>query len=68
MHKMKTKSLIQTNPYLKELEQRQKLNKLSVRSSCGVEGIKEHSDGRVIKIERYEKKLFNQLKAKLASG
>ena len=64
---MKTKSLIQTNPYLKELAQRQKLNKLSVCSSCGVEGIKEHSGSRVIKIERYEKKLFNQLKAKLTS-
>lgn len=36
---MKTKSLIETNPYLKDAAQRKKLVARSVRTSCGVEGI-----------------------------
>lgn len=64
---MKPKSLIQTNPYLKDPNQRQKLNTISVRSSCGVEGIKRHDGIQITKIERREKKLFNQLKTKLVS-
>ena len=36
---MKKKSLIETNPYLKDLEMRKKLVKRSVQTSCAVEGI-----------------------------
>ena len=36
---MKQKSLIETNPYLKDAAQRKKLVARSVRSSSGVEGI-----------------------------
>lgn len=34
------KSLAETNPYLKDPEMRKKLVRRSVRTSCGVEGIK----------------------------
>ncbi len=64
---MKTKSLIQTNPYLKDPTQRQKLNERSVRSSCGVEGIKVDNQKKPIKIVRREKKLYNKFKSKLSS-
>jgi hypothetical protein len=37
---MKTKSLIETNPYLKDPAMRQELIDRSVRTSGGVEGIK----------------------------
>lgn len=37
---MKTKPLIETNPYLKDPVMRKKLISRSVRTSCGVEGIK----------------------------
>ncbi len=37
---MKTKSLIETNPYLKEAATREKLMARSVATSCGVEGVK----------------------------
>lgn len=37
---MKTKPLIETNPYLKNSVTRKKLIARSVRTSCGVEGIK----------------------------
>lgn len=36
---MKQKSLIETNPYLKDPEMRRKLVIRSVRTSCAVEGI-----------------------------
>jgi hypothetical protein len=36
---MKTKPLIETNPYLKDSKMRKKLIARSVRTSCGVEGI-----------------------------
>lgn len=64
---MKAKTLIETNPYLKDPVQRRRLNELSARTSCGVEGIKDHKTNKTIQIERREKKLFNQLKAKLIS-
>lgn len=37
---MKTKPLIETNPYLKDPATRERLISRSVRTSCGVEGIK----------------------------
>lgn len=37
---MKKKSLIETNPYLIDPAQRKMLVERSVRTSCGVEGIK----------------------------
>ena len=37
---MKTKSLIETNPYLKDAALRKKLIVRSVITSCGVEGVK----------------------------
>lgn len=36
---MKTKSLLETNPYLKDPEIREKLITRSVITSCGVEGV-----------------------------
>lgn len=41
---MKIKSLINTNPYLKDKNSRQHLVARSVRTSCGVEGIVQHLD------------------------
>lgn len=38
------KSLIDTNPYLKDPEMRKKLVKRSVRTSCAVEGIAAKTD------------------------
>lgn len=37
---MKTKPLIETNPYLKDPATRERLIRRSVVTSCGVEGIK----------------------------
>lgn len=37
---MKTKPLIETNPYLQDPETRAKVIARSVETSCGVEGIK----------------------------
>ena len=37
---MKTKSLIETNPYLRDAATREKLVTNSVITSCGVEGVK----------------------------
>lgn len=61
---MKTKSLIQTNPYLKDAEQRRKYVAISVRSSCGVEGITPKSDQiRTIEItHRKDKKIYKSAK------
>lgn len=38
---MKTQTLINTNPYLKDAGNRNRLVQRSVRTSCGVEGIYE---------------------------
>lgn len=62
--------LTSTNPYLKNLKLRQKLNKQSVRSSCGVEGIKPASTTTNMtkyNIKPREKKLFAKFQAKLTS-
>lgn len=41
---MKTQSLINTNPYLKDAGNRKRFVQRSVRTSCGVEGIYEKDD------------------------
>ena len=38
---MKAQSLVNTNPYLKDADNGQRLVARSVRTSCGVEGIRE---------------------------
>ena len=58
---MKTKSLIETNPYLKDPAKRQELIDRSVRTSGGVEGIKVvgRSKSEHIEIPRREgKKIY----------
>ena len=60
---MKTKPLIETNPYLKNAAMRKKLISRSVRTSCGVEGIKPPSN--VIPFEiprRKDKKIYQDPK------
>lgn len=56
---MKTKSLIDTNPYLKDPAMRQRLLERSVRTSGGVEGIRptNNSIAANIVIPRRNKKL-----------
>jgi len=57
-----TKPLIETNPYLKDATTRERLISRSVRSSCGVEGIK--ASNRVIHIEitrRKNKKIYKMI-------
>lgn len=59
-----TKPLIETNPYLKNPATRDKLISRSVRTSCGVEGIKASSK-RVVVVEithRKDKKIYNTAK------
>lgn len=61
------KPLIETNPYLKDPVMRDRLISRSVRSSCGVEGIK--VDSRAAKIEipqKNSKKAYEKLKASIA--
>ena len=57
---MKTKSLIETNPYLKDAAQRKKLVVRSVRTSCGVEGIEpKAANTRIVEIKnRSVKKIY----------
>ncbi len=60
---MKTKPLIETNPYMKDAATRKKLISRSVRTSCGVEGIKAPSN--VIRFEiprRKDKKIYKTAK------
>lgn len=53
---MKTKSLIETNPYLKNSATREKLVVRSVVTSCGVEGVKvDFSKAAHIEIPRRQK-------------
>ena len=60
---MKTKSLIETNPYLKDAAMREKLVSRSVRSSCGVEGIKASNRvGHIEIIQRRDKKIYKTTK------
>ena len=46
-HYMKTKSLIDTNPYLRDASMRRGLVARSVRTSCGVEGICAKKGGEI---------------------
>jgi hypothetical protein len=60
---MKAKPLIETNPYLKDPAMRKKLIARSVRTSCGVEGIKASSN--IIRFEiphRKDKKIYKTVK------
>jgi hypothetical protein len=59
---MKTKALIDTNPYLKDTEMREKLISRSVRTSCGVEGIKPSKSVLHFKIDRRDKKIYKTFK------
>lgn len=53
---MKIKSLIETNPYLKNSATREKLVVRSVVTSCGVEGVKvDFSKAANIEIPRRQK-------------
>ena len=56
-----TKPLIETNPYLKNPSTRDKLISRSVRTSCGVEGIKAPTGVSHIEIaKRINKKLHKK--------
>jgi hypothetical protein len=62
---MKTKSLIETNPYLKDAAVRTKLIARSVRTSCGVEGI-EPKNEKTFQFNiprRKDKKIYKNTKA-----
>lgn len=61
---MKTKSLIETNPYLKDATRRKELVARSVRTSCGVEGITpKATDTRSFLItHRCSKKIYKSAK------
>ena len=48
---MKTKPLIETNPYLKDANMRRALVARSVRTSCGVEGIKKNSTASAARVD-----------------
>ena len=61
---MKTKSLIETNPYLKDAAMRIELITRSVRTSCGVEGIQAKS-GKTPRFDiprRKDKKIYKNTK------
>lgn len=51
---MKTKSLIETNPYLRDAATREKLVTNSVVTSCGVEGVKVNFN-QTIKVTDFKK-------------
>ena len=59
-----TKPLIETNPYLKDKAMREKLVSRSVRTSCGVEGIKASQNISPFKITRRKNKRIYNLIAK----
>lgn len=60
---MKTKPLIETNPYLKNAATRKKLISRSVRTSCGVEGIKPPANIARFEIPRRKnKKIYKSAK------
>lgn len=60
---MKKQTLVDTNPYLKDPNERKRLVRRSVRTSCGVEGIKNRTDeSHLIKIpSRGEKRIYKNL-------
>jgi len=56
---MTTKPLIETNPYLRDKAMRERLISRSVRSSCGVEGIKASElVGHIEITQRKDKKIY----------
>lgn len=59
---MKARSLIQTNPYLKNRKIREKLIERSVSSSCGVEGIKVdfRKKSSIEILKRRDKKIYKK--------
>jgi hypothetical protein len=62
---MKIKSLVETNPYLKDLQKRKELIARSVRTSGGVEGIKVNGRSKSKDIEiprRINKKIYTLTK------
>lgn len=61
---MNTKSLIKTNPYLKDAATRKMLVARSVRTSCGVEGIKPKQDDIILPVITHhkDKKIYKLLK------
>lgn len=60
---MKQKTLIETNPYLRDSITRAKLVAQSVRTSCGVEGMTVALDEPHIEIlYRRPKKIYQQIK------
>jgi len=60
---MKKEPLIKTNPYLKDTAMREKLITRSVRTSCGVEGIKTKKDTVHFEISRRtDKKIYRLIK------
>lgn len=58
-----TKPLIETNPYLKNAVTREKLISRSVRTSCGVEGIKASNQVLFIEITRKDKRIYKTITA-----
>ncbi len=61
---MRKKTLIETNPYLKDPVMREKLIARSVRTSCGVEGIRpeENDEFSHLKItHRKDKKIYKMI-------
>lgn len=61
---MKKKSLVETNPYLNDANMRKELVARSVRTSCGVEGIKKgaHASTYIDIPRRKVKKIYNTSK------
>ena len=56
---MKTKPLIETNPYLKDPSEMRRLVARSVRTSCGVEGIRRTSSAsKIVITHRRDKKIY----------
>lgn len=67
---MKIKSLIETNPYLKDPQKREALIARSVRTSGGVEGIKVSGRVKSAHIEiprRKDKKIYKHTKQTVAA-
>lgn len=61
---MKIKPLLETNPYLKNPAIRKKLIARSVRTSCGVEGIKSEPSAVILATipRRKDKKIYKTIR------
>jgi hypothetical protein len=56
---MKTEPLIKTNPYLQDPAEMQRLIARSVKTSCGVEGIRlSKNTRRLVIVNRREKRIY----------